>query len=139
MDENVFDDKSSVPDGRSVLRALGDIGSYWLELRRYIQENYGPAFEEWRYYGQKSGWVMKMVSKKKNLFSFTAIKGGFCVSFVFGHKAIKAIKESDLPTSIMDEMMIPQKYPEGRGLTIEVKDRRSMGLIKTLIKIKAEN
>ncbi len=138
MDENVFVDKSFVPDGRSVLRALGDTGSFWLELRRYVRENYGPAIEEWRYRGQESGWVMEMVSKRRGLFLFVAIEGGFRLSFEFGDKALEEIRRSDLPKSIVDEVVNAEKHPEGRTLSIEVRDRRYAAAIKTLIKIKAE-
>ncbi len=139
MEENIFNDKLVVPDGRSIQKALGEAGSFWLELRKHIQENYGPAIEEWKYYGPKSGWTMKMLSKKRSLFFFTVIDNGFRLSFVFGDRAVEAIGKSDLPGSIVDEITNAQKYPEGRGLRIEVKDRRLAAAIKTLIKIKAEN
>lgn len=139
MEENIFNDKLVVPDGRTVQKALGEAGGFWLELRKYVQENYGPAIEEWKYYGLKSGWTMRMLSNKRNLFFFTVIDKGFRLSFVFGDRAVDAIGRSDLPRSIIDEVMNAQKYPEGRGLRIEVKDRRLAAAVKTLIKIKAEN
>lgn len=139
MEENIFNDKSSVPDGRSVLKALGDAGSYWLELRRHIQESYGPAIEEWKYHGPKSGWTMEMLSQRRSLFFFVAMKEEFRLLFVFGDRAVEAIEHSDLPKSMIDEVTSAQKRPEGRGLRIEVKDGRFAAAIKTLIKIKAEN
>jgi len=29
---------------------------------------YGPLTEEWKYYGKKTGWVLKYFYKKRNLF-----------------------------------------------------------------------
>lgn len=139
MEENIFNDKSLVPDGRTVQKALGEVWSFWLELRKHIQENYGPAIEEWKYYGPKSGWTMKMFCQKKDIFSFVVIEGGFRISFVFGDKTVDAIRRSELPKSVIDEIASAQKYPEGRGFSIEVKDRRFAAVIRTLIKIKSEN
>lgn len=139
MEENVFNDKSVVPDGRDVLKTLGDAGGLWLELRRFVQENYGPAIEEWKFYGPKSGWTMKLVLPKKNLFFFIAMKGGFRLSFVFGDKAVEAIDQSDLPRAMIEEVKNARRYPEGRGLRIDVRDRRYLAAAKTLTRIKAEN
>lgn len=139
MEDNLFDDKSVVPDGRSVLKALGDMATVWLDLRKYIQENYGPAIEEWKYYGPTSGWTMKFISKKRNLFFFTAIRGGFNVFFMFDDKAVDAIERSDLPKNIIDEVKNGTRYPEGRELRLEVKDKRTAVTVRSLIKIKAEN
>lgn len=139
MEDNVFNDKSVVPDGRTLMKTLGETGSLWLELRRYVQDRYGPAIEEWKYYGPKSGWTMKLLSPKKNLFFFTALKGGFRLSFVFGDRAVEAIMESDLPRNIIEEITNSKKYPEGRGLRVEVKDMRAAAAVRELIRIKAEN
>ncbi len=139
MEDNAFNDKSVVPDGRTLLKTLGDMGEIWLELRRYVQSNYGPAIEEWKYYGPKSGWTMKLLSPRKNLFFFTALRGGFRLSFVFGDRAVEAILRSDLPKQIIDEVASAKKYPEGKGLRVEVKDRRAAAAIRELIRIKAEN
>jgi hypothetical protein len=139
MEDNAFNDKSVVPDERTLLSTLGDMGEIWLELRRYVQSNYGPAIEEWKYYGSKSGWTMKLLSPGKNLFFFTALKGGFRLSFVFGDRAVEAILRSDLPKNIIDEVANAKKYPEGKGLRVEVKDRRAAAAVRELIRIKAEN
>lgn len=139
MEENVFTDKSIVPDGRSVLRALGDAGSLWLELRRYIQENYGPAIEEWKYYGPRSGWTMKLVSPQKTLFAFTALRDAFRLVFVFAENELEVLERSDLPKNLVEEAKSAKKSPEGRRLQIEVKDRRCFTTAKMLTEIRAEN
>ncbi len=139
MSENAFNDKSVVPDGSKVLKALGRTGKLWLEIRRHVQEKYAPAIEEWKYYGPKSGWTMKLISKQRNLFFFTASEGGFRLAFVFGDKAVEQIEKSDLPKNIIDEVRNTTKYVEGRGLLLEVKDEKTVAAVKTLIKIKVES
>lgn len=139
MDENVFIEKLVVPDGKNVLKALGEMGGLWLELRKYIQENYGPAIEEWKYYGPESGWTMKFVLKRKNLFFFNAMSGGFRVSFTFSEKAAVAIEQSDLPREIIDRVKSAPRHADGRGLSIEVRNQETAELAKRLVEIKMEN
>ncbi len=139
MRENVFNDKSAKPDGKSVLKALGRAGNCWLEIRRYAEESFGPLTEEWKYYSPKYGWTMKLLSKKRNLLFFVAMDGSFRVAFVFGDKAAAAIKKSDLPKEIIDEIRNAKKYVEGTGLRLEVKDAKSAAIIKRLIQMKVEN
>lgn len=139
MEENVFDDKSLVPDGTSVLKALGETGNLWLELRREVQEDYGPAIEEWKYYGPKSGWTMRFVSTRGNLFFFNVIRGGFSLSFVLGEKAAAAALRSDLPKSIIDAIKGATEHAGGRGIRLEVKDKEMAEVVRKLLKIKMEN
>ena len=137
--ENVFNDKAAIPEGKSVLKALGKSGKYWGEIRKYAEESCGPLTEEWKYYSPKYGWTMKLLSKKRNLFFFVAMKGSFRVAFVFGDKAVAAIEKSDLPKDIIDEIRNAKKYVEGTGLRLEVKDAKSAAIIKRLIQMKVEN
>ncbi len=123
--ENVFNDKAAVPDGNSCLKALGKSGKYWGEIRNSAEESFGPLTEEWMYYGPKFGWTMKLLSKKRNLLFFVAMKGSFGVAFVFGDKAVAAIEKSGLPKKLIVELRNAAKYVEGRGLRLEIKDAKS--------------
>jgi hypothetical protein len=137
--ENVFSDKSAKPDEQSVLKALGTSGKYWLGIRKYAEESFGPLTEEWKYYSPKYGWTMKLLSKKRNLLFFVAMDGSFRVAFVFGDKAVAAIEKSDLPKEVIDEIRNAKKYVEGTGLRLEVKDAKSAEIVKRLIQMKVEN
>ncbi len=138
MDENVFDDQSFVPDGTNVLKALGESSGLWLDLRKEVQEEYGPAVEEWKYYGPKTGWTMRFVSDRGNLFFFTAFKGGFCLSLFLGEEAVSAALKSDLPASVIDAIRSATLQVGGRGIRLEVRDKEMAEVVKKLLKIKME-
>jgi len=95
--------------------------------------------EDWKFYGQKSGWILKTLRKKRNLFFFIPLKGSFKVSFVFGDKAVAAVEKSDLPQGLITTLKNARKYAEGRGLQIDVKRPADVKNIMKLVNIKVNN
>ena len=52
----------------------------------------------------------------------------FAVGFVLGEKAFSAARDSDLPASVLELIENAKKYPEGRGLRLEVRRKREAAL-----------
>jgi len=136
MSSSVFSDKSVRPDDRQLAAALGRAYPLWLEIKCHIQAEYGEMVEEWKHYGSKSGWILKSLNKKRNLFFLIPCQGYFRIAFVFGDKAVAAIEKSDLPAAIIEEIRTARKYAEGRGLRLEVKKRGDVENVKMLLAIK---
>jgi hypothetical protein len=139
MSANVFIDKLTKPDDQALVSALGKTYPLWAEIEKHISTTLGESVEEWKYYGLKSGWTMKTLYKKRNLFFFTACKGYFRIAFVFGDRAVAEIVTSDLPKAMIEELTNAKKYAEGRGIRIDVKTRRDVESVKKLIAIKLMN
>jgi len=139
MTSKIFIDKFIKPNDQKLRQTLGTSYKYWEELKHSLEDEYGELIEEWKYYGQKIGWTLKLFYKKRNLFFFTAGDKYFRISFVFGDKAVAAIKQSGLPKKLIDEVKNAKKYVEGRGLRIEIKKRNDVNNIKKLVAIKISN
>jgi len=139
MSASIFDDKAVKPDNKSLYQVLGPAAGFWKDLRQTFEELYGPLIEEWKFYNQKSGWQLKLLKKKRNLFFFTPLEGFFRITFVFGDKAAAVVEESDLPENIKETLRKAKKYMEGRGLTVEVKQSEDTAHIKKLTEIKLQN
>ena len=139
MAVSVFADKTSVPTNQKLNRQLGKSNRLWKEIKDHLRAEYGEFTEEWKFYGQKSGWILKTLRKKRNLFFFIPLEGSFKVSFVFGDKAVAAAEQSDLPQDLITTSKNARKYAEGRGLQIDVKKSADVEHIKTLVKIKINN
>jgi len=139
MSSSVFSDKSIRPDDRQLAAALGRTYSLWIEIKSYVQAKYGELVEEWKYYSPKSGWILKSLNRKRNLFFFTPCQKYFRISFIFGDKAVAAIEKSDLPAAMIEEIKKAQKYAEGRGLRLEVRKRSDVEPVKKLLAIKVAN
>ena len=139
MSANVFIDKLAKPDDQALVRALGKTYPLWAEIEKHIATTLGESIEERKYYGMKSGWTMKTLYKKRNLFFFTSFQGYFRIAFVFGDRAVAEILKSDLPKALIEEVTNAKKYAEGRGLRIDVKTPRDVESVKKLIAIKVTN
>ena len=68
MAVSVFDDKAKKPTEQKLTKALGKSNRLWKEIKKNLKAEYGELIEEWRFYGQKSGWILKTLRKKRNLF-----------------------------------------------------------------------
>ncbi|TAK58274.1 MAG: DUF3788 family protein [Bacteroidetes bacterium] len=136
METSIFTNKSVVPDNASLAGALGSSFKYWVTIKQHVEETYGECVEEWKFYSQKSGWTLKLLHKKRNFFFFTPLKNYFRLGFVFGDKAVAEIERSDLPKSIIDELVNAKKYAEGRGVRIEVKTKKDVAIVKKLVEVK---
>ena len=139
MAASSFGDKTTIPTDRMLSKALGDSNRLWKQIKKHLKTEYGELTEEWKFYGQKNGWLLKTLRKKRNLFFFIPLKGSFRLSFVFGDKAVAAAQQSNLPQDLITTLKNARKYAEGRGLQTEVKSSDDVENIKTLVRIKVNN
>ncbi len=139
MAVSVFEDKAVMPDDKMLAKALGKSNRMWREIKKHLKAEYGELVEEWKFYGVKSGWILKTLRKKRNLFFFIPLKGSFQVSFVFGDKAVAAVEKSGLPKGLITELKNARKYAEGRGLRIDVKNSADVEHIQKLVEIKVNH
>ncbi len=68
MAASIFEDKATMPDDEMLGKALGKSNRLWNEVKTHLSAEYGELIEEWKFYGQKSGWILKTLRKKRNLF-----------------------------------------------------------------------
>ena len=101
MAVSVFGDKATKPTGQMLAKTLGKSNRLWQEINKHLKAEYGELTEEWKFYGQKSGWILKTLRKKRNLFFFIPLEGSFRVSFVFGDRAVAAAEQSGLPQGLI--------------------------------------
>jgi hypothetical protein len=136
---SIFLDKSVTPTNEMLSGALGQSYKYWKEIGNTLENQYGPLIEEWKYYSASSGWTLKLLLKKRNLFFFTPYEKYFRLAFIFGDKAVSAVEKSDLPVKMVQELKSAKRYVEGRGLRIEVKKKTNIKNVITLVAIKINN
>jgi len=139
MASSVFDDRADIPDDTRLEQVLGESVALWAAIKQNIATEYGIVTEEWKYYNARSGWLLKMLLKKRNLFFFVPQKDFFRISFIFGDKAVAMVGQSDLPAEIIRSLVDARKYMEGRGVSLEVRHRTDMEHAIELLRIKVEN
>ena len=137
MEGSVFTDKSKPPDAAALARALGPRAGLWAAIETELREALGSLDFEWKHYGAKSGWTLKVLLKKRNLFFLTPGPGRFRVAFVFGDRAVAAVAEAGFPEKLVAELRTARGYAEGRGLRIEVECAADARTVAALARIKA--
>ena len=64
---------------------------------------------------------------------------GFLAAFVFGDKALAAIRAGKFPPAVMELIASARKYAEGTGVRLEVKGPKDVDVVKKLAAIKVAN
>ena len=136
MSVSIYDDKLITPDDTMLAYDLEGTYQYLERIRNFIEQEYGSVIPEWKFYNKKSGWLLKLFNKKRNVMFVIPCNGFFRTSFIFGNKAVELVVQSKLPDSIKKELVEAKKYAEGRGISVPVRTQNDCDLILKLITIK---
>lgn len=91
---------------------------------------------EWKWYGQKNGWTLKLLDGKRNLGFLSPHDGYLLVGLTFGHDAVERALASELPAGIRQAVIDAPVYPEGRVIRLEVRSEDDLPPVHTLIEAK---
>lgn len=139
MSASIYSEKLVEPDDKMLTYDLAETKSNLDKIAEFIESEYGDYTPEWKFYNQKSGWILKMFSKKRNVLFIVPCYKYFRVAFTFGDKASDLIFNSKFPESIKKDLFEAKKYAEGRTIQIEVKTAIDLDNILEMIRIKLTN
>lgn len=114
------------------------LGRSYAAFRTLLEED-STLRPEWKYYGEKSGWALKLFEKKRNLcFVLPKVKH-FDVAFVFGDRATETVLASAVvPEPVKEELRSARRYAEGRGVRVTVSGQKDLETVRTLLAIKRD-
>jgi hypothetical protein len=136
MSASIYSEKLVQPNDKMLSYDLAETKEYLDKISNVIHKEYGDYKPEWKFYNQKSGWILKMYTKKRNVLFVVPCEKHFRVAFTLGDKACDLIFNSDLPDSIKQDVLNAKKYLEGRTIQIEVKTSIDLDNILKMIRIK---
>ena len=139
MAGSIFNDKAIRPDEKLLEATLGAAFSHYMEICEYIQQHFGELTPEWKYYGKKNGWLLKLMQDKRNVLFINPQHGYFSTTFTFGKHAQVAIAESTVGGTIKEEVLNANQYAEGKVLQLVIRSASDMENVLKLIKIKLNN
>jgi hypothetical protein len=123
------------PTEAEVRAVLGDgVGllETFLERNRYLRP-------EWKYYGPKNGWSLKLFHKKRNMCFIGSHPGALAMMFILGERAFKRVLESDLRPELRQQVDTARKFPEGYGVRLVLASESDLGDAQALLEIKRAN
>lgn len=134
--KSIFIDKHTTPSDADLANALAGTYPLWQELAGFTNNLFPSAKNEWHFSGEKYGWSFRISDKKRVILYLLPRDRFFKAAFVFGQKATDHILDSDIAADIKDELRQAKPYAEGRGIRIDVKNKKAISDLKKLIQIK---
>jgi hypothetical protein len=136
---NAFIGKSEQPGDSELSAALGASRVLWDKLLAELSKEQLITGWEWHSYSVKAGWSLRLQRKERNILYMVPRSGGFLAAFVFGDKALAAIRAGKFPPTVMELIASARKYAEGTGVRLEVKGPKDIAIVKKLAAIKVAN
>ena len=123
---NTLLDKALVPDDGPIKGVLGTTWAFFEEVRAQTRS----CEQDWKHYGNKYGWKLKIHADDKNLCEVTVADGWFLVAMAIREKERQDLA-SDKP--LADLAGTGAKASEGYGIKVEVRDQASCERAKALL------
>jgi hypothetical protein len=136
MSPSAFLDRGSPPTERSLEAVLGKRTGLWAQLRASLSSELTPLQEKWSFSGKSHGWILQLRHKKRTVLYLVPCPGYFVASFALGESACLAAQRSGLPPGVLEIIQKAPKYPEGRGVRLEVRSRKDLASVERLATIK---
>ena len=133
---SAFDDKEKQPRPKDLDSTLGRSSAHWHALVSHIAAEYAPLEETWIFSGAKWGWALRLKQKKRTVLYLTPCKGHFLAGFALGEKAVEAAHASRLPEAVIAAIDAAPRFAEGRGVRLEIRNKRDVESTKELAAIK---
>jgi hypothetical protein len=139
MTPSKFTDKAVMPDDKMVQEMIAGTYALWKEFYDNIQKTYPDVNASWKHYGKTAGWSFQVKSKKRTLFYFVPVENSFDLTFILGDKAVAEAERSQLPKTVVEELLSSKHYAEGRFVTVNVTERKDIDTATLLTAIKNRN
>ena len=138
-DQNAFLGKTTRPSESDLEKALGRAKPLWDQLVAELASEHDVTTREWKTYSAKSGWSLRLKRGKRTIVWLVPYAGCFQVAFIFGEKALTAIRQAAVPARVLRMLDDAPKYPEGTGLRFQIKAAKDIAIVKRLAAIKLQH
>jgi hypothetical protein len=124
------------PNDRQLATLLGSTKPLWDELIAHVEAAHAPVTREWKSSARIAHGFLRLIRKKRTILYLLPGEGGFLTAFVFGEKAVAAIRNAGMPAAVIQALDAARPYAEGRGIRLETRTRRDLAVMKQLAAIK---
>jgi hypothetical protein len=125
-----FDRRETFPDEFELKRVLGETYSAYQEILKLTEGHR----REWKYYGTKFGWQLKVVRNGKALRYLTPLKSSFRLGFAVRDNERDTLLNSNLPAKAKQDLRLAKRYPEGYPVRLSVSRKSEMNPVRVVIK-----
>ena len=137
--QNAFLGRTTQPSASDLEKALGPARRLWDRLVEELASEHDVTTREWKSYSAKSGWSLRLMRGTRTILWLVPYTGCFQAAFIFGEKALTAIRQSAVPARVLQMLDEAPRYPEGTGLRFQVKAVKDVALVNKLAVIKLQH
>jgi hypothetical protein len=130
-----FGQKEVSPDESKLKKILGKLYFAYKQVLE-LTEAYD---HEWKYYGKKHGWQLKVARKGKALLYLTPLEKSFKIGLAVRENERERLLNSSLPPKTKEKLSTAKKYPEGYPLRLEIKSKADMRTVRAVIEVLKES
>jgi hypothetical protein len=136
MASSAFDQKNSAPDDRRLTEVLRATKAHWDAIVAFAHGKCGALTSEWKFYGKKFGWQMKLSHKKRAMLYLVPREGSFLAAMALGPAAVSKLRSQRLPIRIVRAIEEEKVAPEGRPARVEVHTEDDAEIVMRLLALK---
>lgn len=118
---------------------LGRAGRLWDRLHGHLVSEFAPLAEKWSFSKTTNRWSLQLKRKQRTVVYLVPCRGHFLAAFALGEKACAAAQDGGLAASVLAVIDNAPRYPEGRGVRLEVRSGRDVANVANLAAIKMAN
>ncbi|MEQ9569861.1 MAG: DUF3788 family protein [Longimicrobiales bacterium] len=91
---------------------------------------------QWKYYGPKHGWTLKVFRKKRNMCFVGREPGAIAMGFILGDRAYDHLRGLDMRPALRTKVEGARRYPEGHSIRLELREESDLGDAQLLLDVK---
>jgi hypothetical protein len=91
---------------------------------------------EWKYYGPKNGWSLKVFRKKRNMCFVGREPGAIAMAFILGDRAYDHLRGLDMRPALRKEVEGAKRYPEGHAIRLVLREESDLEDAQLLLDVK---
>jgi len=127
--------KEEKPSKKEIIKTIGKKSHLWIEMHKYLKENYDFA-TELVFWTKKYGWTVRYKKGSRTMCYFFPEKGAYSVLIVLGKKETEKVDLTKLNTKVRSVFKDTKQLHDGRWLWIRVLTTSDVESIKVLLNAK---
>jgi len=132
----VFPDKADRPDDARLAAALGESKAQWEAILAFVAARCDGLEPEWKHYGKKHGWQVKLTWKRRALLYLVPHEGSFLAGMALRPDGVKALRTAEVPPEFLAQVLAEKPFMEGHPARVEVTGPEEASIVETLLVIK---
>jgi hypothetical protein len=132
----VFADRSTLPDDAALASHLGKSKRAWDAILDHVQDRCAGVALDWKFYGQKHGWQLKLIHGKRSVLYLIPHEGRFTAAIALRPAAIASLSAHGVPAALISAIEAAAPSSEGSPARIDVTGVKQVAIVQALLAAK---